>query len=124
MSFRERLPEGCPPTEAYGLLETLTVFRLVWGDPPSDDDFKSQRAERPGNQFDVSECQARGLSVFSDARDAKKRLKLPKFKGRMLCTVTLDKGAGYIQRTNRMSHLTWWPLADFDILAACRMVDV
>ena len=76
-----------------------------------------------GTSLMYQSAKREGLSVFSDARDAKKRLKLPKFQGRMLCTVILDKGTGYVQRTNRMSHLTWWPLADFDILAACRMVD-
>ena len=124
MKFREPLPEGCPPDEAEEIVEPLTVYRLVWRDPPSDDDFRSQRAEKPENQFGVSECQARGLSVFIDANDAMKQLKLPKFKGSMLCMVTLGTGAGYIQRTGRQSHFTWWPLADFDILAACKMVDV
>lgn len=41
--------------------------RLVVKQPPGLEDFKSQRAEKPKAVFQVSECQARGLSVFRRA---------------------------------------------------------
>ena len=124
MTYREPLPEECPPDEAEAITRPQTVFRLVRQNPPSDDDFRSQRALKPNNQFRVPECQARGLSVFSQIKDARKQLKMPILKGMLICHVTLDKGAGYILRTGRQSHLTWWPLANFDVLNVCRMVDV
>ena len=41
------------------------------------------------------------------------------------CEVTLDRGSGRIRRTgSRSGHQTWWPLADFDILANCRVVEL
>lgn len=122
MTFREPLPEGCPPYEAEELTGLCTVFRFVRGDPPTVFDFRSQRAQKPINQFSVPECQARGLSVFSDFGKAKKQLKRPTLKGMLLCEVTLDKGAGYILRTGRQSHFTWWPLANFDIVGNCQIV--
>lgn len=120
--FREFLPEGCPPTEAEEITDTMIVFRLVRTDTPDNSDFRSKRAESPNNQFSVSECQARGLSVYLQVREARKQLKIPTLRGMLICQVTLDKGAGYILKTGRRSHFTWWPLADFDILDNCQVV--
>lgn len=123
MTYREPLPEGCPPDEAKEIAARRIVFRLVRRNPPSDADFRSQRAEKPKNQFNVPECQARGLSVFGDLSDAIRQQKLPHFRGSKVCEVTLGSGAGRIQKTGRRSHFTWWPLADFNILAVCQLVD-
>ncbi len=80
----------------------------------------SQRAEQPSRSFaGVTECQARGLSVFSERTESKKALKLPRLRGRLVCRVFLEAGAGHIQQTGKVSHYTWWPLADFDILGRC-----
>ena len=119
MSYREPLPEGCPPGAADEIAAPREVFRLVRGNPPTVDDFKSQRAEKPDAVFQVPECQARGLSVFAERRDSERALKLPTLRGRLICRLRLDTGAGRIQQTGRPSHHTWWPLAEFNILANC-----
>lgn len=121
MSYRDPLPEGCPPGAAEEITAARVVFRLVRSVPPSAGDFLSQRQEKPDRVFSgVTECQARGLSVFADRRDAEGRaLKLPHLKDRKICQVTLPAGAGQIQQTFQPSHHTWWPLAAFDILAHC-----
>lgn len=121
MSYREPLPEGCPPNAAEEIATPWEVFRLVRTDPPTLDDFRSQRQEKPDRIFPgVTECQACGLSVFADRRDAEaKALKLPYLKNRKICRVTLPAGAGRIQQTFQPSHHTWWPLAAFDILTHC-----
>lgn len=119
MSYREPLPEGCPPDAAEEIAALREVFRLVRNSPPTLDDFKSQRAEKPDAVFQVSECQARGLSVFAERRDSERALKLPTLRGRLICRLRLEGGAGRIQQTGRPSHHTWWPLAAFDILAHC-----
>jgi len=125
MSYREPLPEGCPPEAAEEIPAPREVFRLVRGNPPTLNDFKSQRAEKPEAVFKVSECQARGLSVFAERRDAEERaLRLPRFRGCSICRVTLQDGAGRIQQTFQPSHHTWWPLAAFDILAHCGLQTV
>lgn len=96
------------------------MFRVARSDPPTDDDFRSQRALRPDAVFsDVPECMARGLSVFGKRGDAEKALKLPRLRGGIPVRVLLTAGAGRIQQTFRPSHHTWWPLAGFDILAHC-----
>ena len=118
--YRESLPPGCPPDEAREIASSAAVFRLVRTHPPTADDFRSQRAEKPFQKFHgVSECHARGLSVFSRREDSQRALKLPALRGRSICRVQLESGAGSIQQTGRRSHHTWWPLAEFDILSRC-----
>ena len=118
--YRESLPPGCPPDAAQEIASPASVFRLVRTDPATADDFRSQRAEKPFHQFrGVTECHARGLSVFARREDSQRALKLPALRGRLICRVQLESGAGSLQQTGRPSHHTWWPSADFDILSRC-----
>jgi hypothetical protein len=117
MSYREPLPEGCPPAAAEEIAAPREVFRLVRNSPPKLEDFRSQRAEKPNATFQVTECQSRGLSVFAERQDSERALKLPTLRGRLICRLRLEAGAGPIQQTGRPSHHTWWPLATFDILS-------
>lgn len=119
--YREPLPPDCPPATSEEIVAERYVFRLVHAEPPTDDDFRSYRAERPHGAFHVSECRARGLSVYADRGDAETTLQLPAFRGQRICRVQLREGAGRIQQTGRASHRTWWPLADYDVLAHCDM---
>lgn len=123
MSFRDQLPDGCPPNEAEEITWEREVFRLVRNDPPDEQDFLSQRQEQPDRAFrGVTECQTCGLSVFAVKDDAvAKALKLPNLKGRKVCRVKLSHGAGHIQQTFQPSHHTWWPLAAFDLLGNCEV---
>ena len=96
------------------------MFRLVRTIPPTEDDFRSQRAEKPDQAFaGAAECQARGLSVHADRADSEQVLKLPKMRGRRVCRLSLTAGAGRVQQTGKRSHHTWWPFADYDVLACC-----
>ena len=73
MLYRELLPDDCPPDDAEKIDAARFVYRLVRNNPPTDDDFLSQRAERPDQIFrDVTECQARGLSVFTNLNIAER----------------------------------------------------
>lgn len=70
----------------------------------------------------ASECLARGLSVRKEESDIRNILKLPKFQNALVCRITLDRGAGFIQQTGKNSHHTWWPFASFNILDNCSLV--
>ena len=95
MTYREPLPEDCPPDEAEEITALRVVYRLVRSDPPNDDDFRSQRAERPNQIFrDVTECQARGVSVFASRNVAERRSTSGNLKGTTVCMVVLGPGAG------------------------------
>jgi hypothetical protein len=119
MSYREELPPSCPPPEAEEILAARNVFRVVVANPPTEEDFQSQRAGNPDGKFSVSECIARGVSVFAEKRDCTRILKLPRMKGRAISRVRLEAGAGRILQTFQPSHHTWWPLAEFPILEHC-----
>ena len=96
------------------------MFRLVRTIPPTEDDFRSQRAEKPRQVFSgVTECQARGLSIHADRADSEQVLKLPTMRGRHVCRLALTAGSGRVQQTGQRSHHTWWPFADYDVLACC-----
>ena len=123
MTFRESLPTECPPADAEEIVAPKVVYRLVRNEPPGLSDFDSQRALKPNATFGVSECIARGLSVHTQLADSIRTAKLPMLKGSKPCRVTLDDGAGYLQQTGTPSHHTWWPLAEFDILATCEAVE-
>lgn len=61
MSYREPLPQGCPPDAAVEISTAWQVFRLVRTNPPTDSDFRSQRAEKPLHRFrNVTECRPAG----------------------------------------------------------------
>lgn len=122
MDYREPLPEGCPSPESAEITAERLVFRLVRSAPPTADDFRSHRAENPGRIYPgVSECQACGLSVFSERHACAMALKLPTQRGKEVCRMRLTAGAGRIQQTGKAAHHTWWPFATFDILAHCEM---
>lgn len=125
MRYREPLPEGCPPDAAEEIASSRETYRLVRTNPPTEADFRSQRSENPNRKFPgIDECQARGLSVYRERHDAERALKLPHLRGRAVCRLRLEAGAGQIQKTGRSSHYTWWPLADYDILAGCEVETV
>ena len=47
MTYRELLPDNCPPDAAEEIDAPSVVYGLVRNNPPTDDDFRPQRAERP-----------------------------------------------------------------------------
>ena len=59
--------------------------------------------------------------MYANRSDAETTLRLPRFRGWLICRVRLREGAGRIQQTGRETHHTWWPLAGYDILAHCDM---
>ena len=123
--YREPLPEDCPPETAEEIASPRIVFRMVRNNPPLADDFRSQRAENPGKEFeDISECRARGVSVYSSRAVVNRWARSLHFKrqGMLVCQVDLARGAGQIQKTGGRAHYTWWPLAAYDILAVCLVV--
>ena len=120
--FREPLPTGCPPDEADEVTESLVVYRLLKSSTPLNEDFDSQRAERPNIRFNTDECHARGLSVFTRRQDLERILKMPRHRGKRVGRVLLGMGPGYIQKTGRGSHHTWWPFSEYDILRNCAVV--
>jgi hypothetical protein len=126
MTYRDELPQNCPPLCAREIQEPCQVYRLVRSNLATASDFLSERALCPERTFHVSECQARGLSVFLEADDCMKVRKLPSFRNKpqcRVCRITLGPGAGSLLQTGQWSHHTWWPYAAYDVLQGCEVMD-
>lgn len=120
--YRETLPENCPPAQAKEVQQPQVFYRLVKTNPPTDQDFDSARALKPSRKFrKTSECQARGLSIYLSPQQTEAMKHV--VPAHLCCQITLSKGAGPILETQKGSHHTWWPLADFDILANCKVIE-
>ena len=117
MTYREPLPD-----EAEEITSSRLIYRLVRNIPPIHDDFRSQRSEKPTAQFNISECRARGVSVFTNLNDAERQTRRRSLRNLILCLVILAAGAGRIEKTGGSSHYTWWPYDSYDILANCQLV--
>lgn len=125
LEYREPLPDDCPPPDAEELVEPRIVYRLVRNNPPGLDDFRSFRALNPDRELrNVTECQMRGVSVFINLKGVDAVRQRRNLRRTLICAVVLDKGAGRILLTNpETSHCAWWPLADYDILANCQVIE-
>ena len=122
VEFRDELPEKCPPGGVQEIAAETTVYRIVRNNPPTSDDFRSQRQEQPNAAFSVDECLARGLSVWADQVAAAQRLRLPKFRNARVCRLKLTAGAGKIMQTFKPEHRTWWPYRTYDPTTCCEVV--
>ncbi len=115
MDWIEELPDNCPPKSAEK--PNGEFFRLVENNPADKDDFASHRAVWPKKKFNVSECIARSLSIFSDVSGAEKIKKLPRHKSKSIVKFVLKKDMGLIEQTGRDKfHHSWWRNNETDIL--------
>ena len=123
--YREKLPENCPPSDAEEITAPRTVFRLVDSNPPEDRDFWSYYKVTQGRKpKGANRCEVRGLSVYTSLEGAKNCMlaRPERFPNALICHVKLARGAGFIKRTGKAGHHTWWPFANFDIIAHCNEV--
>ena len=77
-TYRESLPRDCPPAASEEIIAERNVFRLVRTEPPTDDDFRSQRAEHPQRVFRVSECRARAFPCTRNVATRRRRYGCPR----------------------------------------------
>ena len=123
MTYRELLPDNCPPDAAEEIDAPRVVYGLVRNNPSTDDDFRSELAERLDRIFrNITECQTRGRSVRTDLDSAMELMGLRTMRGRSSAKYNWIEGSGRIMPTGEDHHSTWWPFADYDILANCFLV--
>lgn len=112
MQFRDHLPPNCPPLDAD--LSMMVVYYLVDSDPPTAKDFLSFRERRPDRNVESwRECQACGLSVFTDSVGAElARQSSRSLRNKKLAKGSLSKDSGKIKNTPSQNtgdtHHTWW----------------
>lgn len=113
MEWYEELPTQCPPNDATTPHHEI-FFRAIKGESPQNEDFLSQRKEKPTADFkDIDECIAHALSVFKQESDLDKLMKLPRFKNGRIIEITLKPEDGLIKKTFKKSHYSWWRSKNF-----------
>lgn len=115
----EDLPEQCPPKDARACKGIF--YRIATGNPAQSADFFSQRRLAPDRVFKgkgIDECIACAVSLFSHLEDAKKRMKLPKFKQAHIAAIELHPKDGWMKKTFSDSHYSWWRTTDFNVSQA------
>lgn len=120
----EELPEQCPPRDAIDC--NGRYYRIANGNPINSADFFSQRRLSPDKVFTgkgVDECITRAVSLFAKIDDAKKRLKLPKFKQANIAMVELHPKDGVIKQTFADSHHSGWRATQFNVSQA-KIIDL
>lgn len=116
MEWFETLPDSCPPQDADAPLED-SFYRIAQGNPAEDSDFFSQKKMNPEKIFTgngIDECITRAISLFANIEDAKRKLKLPKFKGNSIAEIVLNSNDGVVKQTFKPSHHSWWRTQSFD----------
>ena len=127
--YLEQLPEGCPPSDAFAPQTGQIIFRLVYGSPPTAEDFRSYRSLHPDRKPKgkgkpkVDECQMCGLSVYTEQADLEEKKKLPRLRKMSVCLVILKSQSGLLKQTGRLSHHTRWPTLDFSIPDQCEVLE-
>lgn len=110
-------PANCPPAGAVPPNGQLRVYRATSGPPPAAQDFLSY-VEMGRRVTAPKQCQARGLSVYTELVDAENRAKLYPGSGAYIAEASLNGTDGVVQPTpnNRTpdSHHTWWPYDGVD----------
>lgn len=124
-SYREDLPDSCPPAEAAPP-PSSDVYRLVATDTPTEEDFYSHaklgKKKKPSG---VCECRWASCSVY-DASSPKgyaqvvNLTKIPALRDRKyVALVTVDEKSGEtIKSANGSSHIDLWMYEDFDPVGA------
>lgn len=116
MEWFEELPQYCPPADATPSIGEY--YRITNGNPAHSDDFFSQRKLQPGKIFKgqgIDECITCAVSVFKDYADARKRLKLPKFRQSVIAKVIFEPKDGMMKKTFSDSHYSWWRSKNFNV---------
>ena len=101
-------PADCPPGEASDAFEPL--YRIVKANPPVPSDFESAYHKRRAIKGDVTQCQAMGLSVYTDIDDAVECARTCPKNGRNIALLTFKNGSAKVSPTKGRfkSHHTLW----------------
>lgn len=121
--WAEPLPKDCPPSEAWEPNNEI-YYRLV-DNPPTAKNFVSNRVLQPQRELkNVSECEARGLSVYDDIEGCHELMEtfLP-LRKKQVAKVTLPPECGKVLQTlQNPSHHSWWLKSGFDPVSVCEIV--
>jgi hypothetical protein len=114
MTFRESLPDTCPP-QAPRHPQHPYLWRLLRDGQPVDADFDSQYLRNPKRTF-PDPCSARAVSLITSLDICRAASKSPRMRGfthavRVKCCPSLG-----VWDQDKPEHVNWWPLKAVDVL--------
>jgi len=113
MKWPEFFPDSCPPQDSSSA--TGIVYRLINGQVPKEYDFKPYRQLYPDRVFDIPECQACSLSVYTDKADVVRlKKRIPATRNKKVACGSLNSSCGKLKPTpsKENSHHSWWVPTD------------
>lgn len=125
MQFLEDLPDQCPPAEAVDSSFSM-VYRIVYNNPVSVDDFLSRAAKGQPTPGGVSDCRNASCSLFSHLIKMRAQAKLPKFRGNgtpRIAYLNIQQGAGLAVENPKTQHIDFWGFKSFDPTSAVIKVE-
>ena len=125
MSFREEMPEGCPPETAEEIAQTTVRYRLLAGEEPEQTDFDSfvKLNGEPIRGGRRTECEQSGLSLWREENQARRILESRanlRGKWTKVGELTIPPRQGKPNPMENNGHQTWWPSHEFDPVSHCR----
>ena len=109
----EELPAQCPPADAT--TAPGMYYRLVKTEPPTCEDFWSQRKHCPDQLFHATECIARAVSLFTTREAAEQIKKLPLHKSKKIVAIRITELAGVLKHTGQnKDHRSWWRMDSYN----------
>ena len=111
-TFRESLPDACPPTEAT-TKGYSQAFRLILGSKAVDKHFDSHCALGKPCPPGQSVCRWSSCSLFDSKESAFRQIKLPKIRKRFSHFAILEIASGSGYSTIRNGHIDFWMFSTF-----------
>lgn len=125
MTYFETMPNSCPPDDCRDPGD-YTLYRVCWSNPAKEDDFTSWRHINPDKSkpANVTECQARSISMQGSLAELRKKFKSPRLRKKFrdktifIAEVTLKPEDGPNKQTLGPGHYSWWRSVDFSLDAS------
>jgi hypothetical protein len=121
MKWFEELPPDCPPADAT---PANGQFYRLGSIPPEDSDFWSHRMRFPDKFFQVSECQARSVSIFDSINAVEKlQRRYPILAKKPIFKIDLTPNDGLSLQTGEDEHhFSWWRSTEFQ-MTSIKIID-
>jgi hypothetical protein len=124
MGYMEALPLQCPPQDAQDVAYSL-AFRIVFSNPPTNDDFKSRAALGMATPAGVSDCRNASCSLSADVIKLRNQALLPKFRAKKpkIAHLSIGIGSGRSCMNVKSSHIDFWMYDTFNPISATSLVE-
>lgn len=107
MTFKEVLPQSCPPSTTVQPTEN-TLWRLLFSDVVDITDFDSQFKKNPKRNF-PDPCGARSVSLVTSLEVCRSAIKSPRMPKFTHAVQVLHNPSSGVWHKDKPTHVHWWP---------------